>query len=71
MQFAAYDSLLKSKRAQRHSTVAQVLEGEFSDVVVHEPELLAHHFTEGGLNDRAVPYWTRIMVQQRADALCS
>jgi class 3 adenylate cyclase/tetratricopeptide (TPR) repeat protein len=59
VQDAAYDSLLKSKRAQWHSKVAQVLEGEFSDAVAHEPELLAHHFTEAGLNDRAVPYWTR------------
>jgi predicted ATPase len=59
VQDAAYDSLLKSKRAQWHSKVAQVLEGEFSDAMAHEPELLAHHFTEAGLNDRAVPYWTR------------
>jgi class 3 adenylate cyclase/predicted ATPase len=59
VQDAAYDSLLKSKRAQWHSKVAQVLEGEFSDAVAHEPELLAHHFTEAGLNNRAVPYWTR------------
>jgi predicted ATPase len=59
VQDAAYDSLLKSKRAQWHSKVAQVLEREFSDAVAHEPELLAHHFTEAGLNERAVPYWTR------------
>ena len=56
VQDAAYDSMLKSRRAQLHSHVAQVLEGQFSDVVANEPELLAHHFTQAGLNDRAVPY---------------
>ena len=59
VQDAAYDSLLKSRRAQLHSHVAQVLEGQFSDVVANQPKLLAHHFTQAGLNDRAVPYWMR------------
>jgi class 3 adenylate cyclase/tetratricopeptide (TPR) repeat protein len=59
VQDAAYDSLLKSRRAQLHSHVAQVLEGQFSDVVANQPELLAHHFTQAGLNDRAVLYWMR------------
>ncbi len=26
--------------------------------MANKPALLAHHFTEAGLNDRAVPYWT-------------
>jgi predicted ATPase len=56
---AAYDSMLKSRRAQLHSKIADVLEGEFSDTVVNQPELLAHHFTQAGLNDRAVPHWIR------------
>jgi hypothetical protein len=28
-------------------------------VAANQPELLAHHFTQAGLDDRAVPYWTR------------
>jgi predicted ATPase len=59
VQDAAYDSMLKSRRAQLHSKIAGVLEGEFSDTVVNQPELLAHHFTQAGLNDRAVPHWIR------------
>ena len=59
VQDAAYDLLLKSRRSQLHSHVAQALEGQFSDVVSNQPELLAHHFTQAGLNDRAVPYWMR------------
>jgi len=57
VQDAAYDSLLKSKRAQVHAHIAQVLERDFSERVANEPELLAHHFTQAGLTERAVPYW--------------
>ena len=64
VQDAAYDSLLKSKRAQLHAQIAQSLETDFSDRVANEPELLAHHFTQAGLNQRAVPYW--ILAGQRA-----
>ncbi len=64
VQDAAYDSLLKSKRAQLHAQIAQVLERDFSERVANEPELLAHHFTQAGLNERAVPYW--IKAGQRA-----
>jgi class 3 adenylate cyclase/predicted ATPase/ABC-type transport system involved in cytochrome c biogenesis ATPase subunit len=64
VQDAAYDSLLKSKRSQLHAQVAQVLENDLSDAVANEPEVLAHHFTQAGLNERAVPYW--IQAGQRA-----
>ena len=37
---------------------------DFSERVANEPELLAHHFTQAGLNERAVPYW--IKAGQRA-----
>jgi class 3 adenylate cyclase/predicted ATPase len=64
VQDAAYDSLLKSKRAQVHAQIAQVLEQDLSGGVANEPELLAHHFTEAGLHQRAVRYW--INAGQRA-----
>jgi tetratricopeptide (TPR) repeat protein len=57
VQDAAYDSLLKSKRAQLHTQIAQVLEKDFSDTVANEPELLAHHFTQAGLMKQAIGYW--------------
>jgi predicted ATPase len=59
VQDAAYDSLLKSKRAQLHAQIAEVLEKNFSDRTGNEPEVLAHHFTQGGLYERAVPYLIR------------
>jgi predicted ATPase len=54
VQDAAYQSLLKSSRHQLHAKIAQVLERELPGA---PPEVLAHHFTEAGLNERAVGYW--------------
>ena len=57
IQDAAYQSLLKSKRQQYHQQIAQVLEERFPETKETQPELLAHHYTEAGLNAQAVPYW--------------
>jgi TOMM system kinase/cyclase fusion protein len=59
IQEAAYQSLLRSARQQVHQHIAQVLEERFPEVVETQPELLAHHYTEAGLTDRAVDYWLR------------
>jgi predicted ATPase len=59
IQEAAYQSLLKSKRQQYHQKIAQVLEERFPDTVKTQPELLAHHYTEAGLIEQAIPYWQR------------
>ncbi len=59
VQDAAYDSLLKSKRAQLHAQIAQVLEKEFLDRVANEPELLAHHHTQAGNLSVAIPLWRK------------
>ncbi len=53
----AYQSLLKSTRQQIHKRTAQVLVEQFPDTVAIQPELLAHHYTEAGLTDQAIPYW--------------
>src|SRR5262249_47372124 len=57
IQEAAYQSLLKSTRQQHHHRIAQVLEAQFPETAEAEPEMLAHHATEAGLNDQAVYYW--------------
>jgi class 3 adenylate cyclase/predicted ATPase len=54
---AAYESLLRSRRRELHAQVAHALERAFPGQVAGEPELLAHHYTEAGLNGLAVPYW--------------
>jgi predicted ATPase len=57
IQDAAYQSLLKSTRQQYHQRIAQVLEEQFVETAGAQPELLAHHYTEAGLAEKAVGYW--------------
>jgi predicted ATPase len=57
IQDAAYLSLLKSTCQEYHRKIAQVLEQNFPDTTEAQPELLAHHYTEAGLNEQAVGYW--------------
>jgi class 3 adenylate cyclase/tetratricopeptide (TPR) repeat protein len=56
---AAYESLLKRRRLQLHGQIARTLEEKFADVVMNEPEILAHHFTEAGMVDLATNYWLK------------
>ncbi len=56
-QNVAYQSLLTSTRQQYHQRIALVLEEQFAVVTENQPELLAYHFTEAGLNEQAVSYW--------------
>jgi predicted ATPase len=55
----AYQSLLKSTQQQVHQRTAQVLVEQFPDTGATQPELLAHHYTEAGLTEQAIPYWQR------------
>src|SRR5262249_34245891 len=48
---------LKSTRQGYHQRIAQVLEAQFPETAEAAPELLAHHYTEAGLNAQAVSYW--------------
>src|SRR5215813_9116873 len=59
IQDAAYQSLLKSSRQQYHQRIAQVLEAQFSDTALLQPELVAHHYTEAGLSAQAGLYWQK------------
>ena len=56
IQDTAYQSLLKSKRQLYHQKITQILEEKFPDTIETQPELLAHHFTEAGLFEQAIPY---------------
>ena len=59
IQDAAYATLLKSRRHQLHSRIAQVLAERFPERAVAEPELLAHHYTEAGATEQAIDQWLR------------
>jgi tetratricopeptide (TPR) repeat protein len=56
---AAYGTLLRGSRQALHARIARALEDRWPEIVEGQPELLAHHFTEAGLNDRALEYWQR------------
>ena len=53
IQDAAYDSLLKSRRQALHAQAAEIL----SESASPEPEAIAHHFTQAGLDDLAIEWW--------------
>src|SRR5262249_44805710 len=57
IQDAAYQSLLRSTRQQHHQRIAQMVEARFPETRETQPELLAHHYTEAGLPEHALPYW--------------
>ena len=59
VQDAAYGTLLRQPRSVLHARIAETLESKFADVAERQPEVLARHFTEAGLADRAIDYWLK------------
>jgi len=59
IQDAAYKSLVRSRRREIHAEVGNALEQLSSETARSEPEVLAHHFTEAGIADRAIDFWLR------------
>ena len=58
VQDAAYQTMLKSTRAELHRRIAGTLEAHFPAIVDGQPETVAHHYAEAGLPEAAV-YWLR------------
>src|SRR3984885_6491227 len=56
IQDAAYESLLKSRRQALHRRAAELLRDQPQGAAA-EPEALAHHFTQAGLDDLAIEWW--------------
>lgn len=56
---AAYQSLLRRTRQIYHRQVAELMEANFQEETSVQPELLAHHYSEAGVPDRAIRYWQR------------
>lgn len=59
IQDAAYDSLVRRKRQEMHLRIADSLESRFTDICERQPELVAHHFTEARVPEKALVYWER------------
>jgi class 3 adenylate cyclase/predicted ATPase len=66
IQEAAYQSLLKSTRQQYHQRIVEVLAVQFPETTTTQPELLARHYTEAGLQAQALPYWHQAGQRARA-----
>ena len=59
IQDIAYSTLLIKQRRYLHERIANALQEIFPAIVETEPEILAHHYSEAGLNEIAVDFWER------------
>jgi len=57
VQDTAYSTLLRGPRQALHRCIAETLEQRFPDLVATRPEILAHHYGEAALPDKAITYW--------------
>jgi predicted ATPase len=57
VQDAAYGTLLREPRRALHAHIAEALESQFTDTAESQPALLARHFTEAGLIEKAAGFW--------------
>jgi hypothetical protein len=48
------------RRQILHREIADVLRGEFAAVAEAEPELVAHHLTQAGLDEPAIEWWGKV-----------
>jgi class 3 adenylate cyclase/tetratricopeptide (TPR) repeat protein/energy-coupling factor transporter ATP-binding protein EcfA2 len=58
-QDAAYESMLRTERMRKHGEVARMLEVSVPGIAEDQPELIAHHYTEGGESEPAIGWWQR------------
>ena len=57
VQDAAHGSLLRSTRQQLHAQIAEALEAQSPETIENQPELLAQHYVEAGLVEKAIAFW--------------
>lgn len=63
---AAYKSLLDGVRRPLHSAIAAVVREQFPILRDSQPELLAYHYTQAGIDVAAVEYWERAALLARS-----
>jgi len=57
VQDTAYGMLLRQPRRAFHARIADTLESQYPDIAEAQPDLLARHYTEAGLIDKAAVLW--------------
>ena len=63
---AAYSTLLRTRKQELHRQIVSVLREDFSELVLGQPEMLAHHAAESGMLVEAIEYY--LMAAKRATA---
>jgi class 3 adenylate cyclase/predicted ATPase len=59
VQDAAYSTLLRGQRQELHFRIGKALEERFAEIGETQPEILAHHYAQGGVLDKAIGYWRK------------
>ena len=59
VQEAAYGTLLRETRRELHALLAETIETDFLDVADRQPEVLARHYAEAGMRDKAANLWSK------------
>ncbi|HSA79697.1 MAG TPA: AAA family ATPase, partial [Geminicoccaceae bacterium] len=57
VQDTAYRAVLRERRDELHARIARTLAADFPEVLENNPELIAYHCTEAGLDEEAVEFW--------------
>ena len=57
VQDTAYGTLLREPRRALHARIADVLGSQFTDIAESQPELLARHYAEACLVEKAAAFW--------------
>jgi predicted ATPase len=66
VQDAAYGTLLREPRRALHARIAGILEDQFAEIAENQPELLARHYSEAGLIEKAALQWGKAGQQSLA-----
>jgi predicted ATPase len=56
---AAYGMLLRETKRELHARIGTKIEENFPHTVEAQPDLLAYHFAEGNLREKAIEYWLK------------
>jgi predicted ATPase len=59
VQDAAYGTLLREPRRALHARIAETLDTQFTGIAENQPELLARHWTEAGVVEKAASLWAK------------
>jgi len=66
---AAYQSLLKKTRLRYHQIIAAIISERFPSLVEQNPEIIAHHYHQAGVWDKALQFW--LVAGERALRRCA